>query len=136
MNSEAAIYHLLSNDSTLTAMLSTPTSIWLEVVPHGSISPQAANPCIVYQESITDTNETNDGPSELDGLKIQIDVYADSAAQRNTIAARVRTVLDGQSGTFAGVVVDSIIFGYGDKLYDDIAKCYRFTSDYYLRQKL
>ena len=131
MNSEAAIYHLLSNDSTLTALLSSTTAIWPEIAPQG-----AANPCIVFMESTTDTNETNDGPSELDGLKIQIDVYADSAAQRNTIAARVRTVLDGQSGTFAGVVVDSIIFGYGDKLYDDIAKCYRFTSDYYLRQKL
>ena len=131
MNSEAAIYHLLSNDATLTALLSTTTAIWPEIAPQG-----AANPCIVYQESTIDTNNTNDGVSELDVQKIQVDVYADSAAQRNTIAARVRTVLDGQSGTFAGIVVDSIVFSYGDKLYDDIAKCYRFTSDYSLRQKL
>ena len=136
MNSEAAIYHLLSNDATLTAMLSTPTSIWPEVVPHGSIEPEAANPCIVYMETTPETNNTNDGVSELDVNNIQVDVYADSAAQRNTIAARVRTVLDGVSGTYGGIVVDSITFQYGLKLYDDIAKCYRFTSDYNLRQKL
>lgn len=131
MNSEAAIYHLLSNDATLTAMLSTTTAIWPEIAPQGS-----ANPCIVYQESTGETSETKDGVSHLDVQTVQIDVYADSATQRNTIAARVRTVLDGQNGTFSGIVVDSIIFTYGSKLYDDIAKCYRFTSDYQLRQKI
>lgn len=131
MNSEAAIYHLLSNDSTLTALLSTATAIWPEIAPQG-----AANPCIVFMETTPEVNNTNDGVSELDVNNIQVDVYADSAAQRNTIAARVRTVLDGASGTYASIVVDSITFQYGLKLYDDIAKCYRFTSDYNLRQKL
>ena len=131
MNSEAAIYHLLSNDSTLTAMLSTTTAIWPEIAPQG-----AANPCIVFSENTSETNETKDGVSKLDVQTIQIDVYANSAAQRNTIAARVRTVLDGVSGTYASIAVDSLIFTYGLKLYDDIAKCYRFTSDYQLRQKL
>lgn len=131
MNSEAAIYHLLSNDSTLTALLSSTTAIWPEIAPQG-----AANPCIVFTETTGDVNNTNDGVSELDVQNIQVDVYADSAAQRNTIAARVRTVLDGVSGTYASIVVDSITFQYGLKLYDDIAKCYRFTSDYNLRQKL
>ena len=52
------------------------------------------------------------------------------------VAARIRLTLDGYSGTIGGIVIDSLIFTYGDIIYDDIAKAHRFTSDYQLRQKL
>lgn len=129
MNAEAAIYGRLSADSTLTALLSSVTSIYPEVAPQN-----ASNPCIVYSESTAEYSDNKDGASHLDTSIIQVDVYADTIATRNTIGARVRTLLDRYSGTVNSIVVQSIQLVYSFKTYDSESRAYRQTFDFRLRQ--
>jgi len=131
MNIEQGIYSILTADTTLTAMLSSTTAIFQEVAPEGT-----ENPCIVFTETVNDTNPTKDGVSILDIPNLQVDVYANTISERNTIAARARTTLDGYSGTADGIVFDHIMFQTIYKLYDDIAKCFRASMDFQTRQKL
>lgn len=129
MNTEAGIYGILSADSTLTAMLATTTSIYPEVAPQG-----AANPCLVYSESTGEFSDTKSGASTLDTSIIQVDVYASTIAERNTIGNRVRTVLDRYSGTVNSVKIQSVQMAYSFKMFDELAKCYRQTFDFRVRQ--
>lgn len=134
MNSEAAIYGILSADSTLTALLSSTTSIYPEAAPQS-----AANPCIVYSESTPEFNDTKSGVSTLDVNLIQVDVYADTISTRNTIGARVRTVLDRYSGTVNSIKVQSVQLVYSHKTIEPMndpsdKKIYRQTFDFKLRQ--
>lgn len=129
MNAEAAIYGRLSEDSTLTALLASVTSIYPEVAPQN-----ASNPCIVYSESTAEYSDNKDGASHLDTSIIQVDVYADTIAARNTIGARVRTLLDRYSGTVNTIVVQSIQLVYSFKTYDSESRAYRQTFDFRLRQ--
>lgn len=134
MNSEAAIYGILSADSTLTALLASTTSIYPEAAPQ-----TAANPCIVYSESTPEFSDTQDGPSRLDVNLIQVDVYADTISSRNTIGARVRTLLDRYSGTVNGILVQSVQLVYSFKTIEPFndpsdKKVYRQTFDFRLRQ--
>jgi hypothetical protein len=134
MNSEAAIYGRLSADATLIAMLASNTSIYPEVAPQN-----AANPCIVYSESTPEFSDTKDGVSHLDSNIIQVDIYAQTMAQRNTIGARVRTLLDRYSGTINSIVVQSIQLVYQHKTIEPMndindIKIYRQTFDFKLRQ--
>lgn len=129
MNAEAAIYGRLSEDSTLTALLASITSIYPEVAPQN-----ASNPCIVYSESTAEYSDNKDGASHLDTSIIQVDVYADTIAARNTIGARVRTLLDRYSGTVNTIVVQSIQLVYSFKTYDSESRAYRQTFDFRLRQ--
>lgn len=129
MNTEAAIYGILSADSTLTGLLASVTSIYPEVAPQG-----AANPCIVYSEKTDEYTPTKSGVSKLDINTVQVDIYAATIALRNTIGARVRTVLDGYTGTVNSVNVQAVDIIYSIKLYDDISLCYRQSMDFRLRQ--
>ena len=134
MNCGAAIYGILSADSTLTAMLSIATAIYPDVAPQ-----RAANPCIVYSESIGEFSDTKDGVSHLDSNMVQIDIYTSTVAQRNSISARVRTLLDRYSGTVNSIVVQSIQMVYSlptvEPYKDENDKTiYRQTMDFKLRQ--
>ena len=134
MNCGAAIYGILSADSTLTAMLSIATAIYPDVAPQ-----RIANPCIVYSESIGEFSDTKDGVSHLDSNMVQIDIYTSTVAQRNSISARVRTLLDRYSGTVNSIVVQSIQMVYSlptvEPYKDENDKTiYRQTMDFKLRQ--
>lgn len=134
MNCEAAIYGILSADATLTALVGT--RIYPEVAPNG-----AANPCIVYSESTPEYSDNKDGVSKLDTNIVQVDVYASTAASRNTIGARVRTLLDRYSGAVNSIYVQSIQLAYSYKLIEPVndvndVKVYRQTMDFKLRQRI
>ena len=129
MNAEAAIYGVLSADSTLTALLASTTSIYPEVAPQN-----ASNPCIVYSESTPEFNDTMSGVSKLDVNVVQVDVYATTIAARNTIGARVRTLLDRYSGTTNSIKIQSIQLVFSFKTYDEISNAYRQTFDFRVRQ--
>lgn len=132
MNCEAAIYGILSGDATLTALVST--RIYPEAAPQN-----AANPLIVYSESTPEFNDNKSGVSHLDVNLVQVDVYASTISVRNTIGARVRTLLDRYSGTVNSINIQSIqcIFSYktwefvNDK---EDKKIYRQTFDFRVRQ--
>ena len=134
MNSEAAIYGILSGDSTLTAMLANNTSIYPEAAPQGAL-----NPCIVYSESSLEFNDNKSGVSHLDVNVIQVDVYASTISARNNIGLRVRTLLDRYSGTTNGINIQSIQLTYQFKTIEPMndlkdAKIYRQTFDFKVRQ--
>lgn len=134
MNSEAGIYGILSADVTLTGYVGT--RIYPEVAPNG-----AENPCIVYSESTPEFSDNKDGVSKLDTNVIQVDVYSSTASERNTIAARVRTLLDRYSGTVNGIYIQSIRMIYSYKLIEPIndandKKTYRQTMDFTVRQRI
>lgn len=129
MNAEAAIYGILSADSTLTSLLATTTSIFPEVAPQKS-----PNPCIVYSESTPEYSDNKSGVSGLDVNVIQVDVYAATIATRNAIGARIRTLLDRYSGTVNSIKVQSVELVYSHKLYDPESEAYRQTFDFRLRQ--
>ena len=136
MNCGAAIYGILKADSTLTGMLSIATAIYPDVAPQ-----QAANPCIVYSESISEFSDTHDGVSHLDTNIVQIDIYTNTVAERISISARVRTLLDRYSGTMNSIVVQSIQLIYSlptvEPYKDENNKTiYRQTMDFKLRQKI
>lgn len=136
MNCGAAIYGILKADSTLTAMLRTVTSIYPDVAPQ-----QAANPCIVYSESVAEFSDTHDGVSHLDINIVQIDIYTNTVDERISISARVRTLLDRYSGTMNSIVVQSIQLIYSlptvEPYKDEKNKTiYRQTMDFKLRQKI
>jgi hypothetical protein len=134
MNCEAAIYGILAGDSTLTALLASSTSIYPEIAPQN-----AANPCIVYSETTPDFSGTKDGKSHLDINMVQVDVYAATIAARNTIGARVDTLLTRYSGTSNGIRIQSIDLTYSHKTvepYNDVQdkKIFRQTFDFSVRQ--
>ena len=129
MNTQAGIYSILTADSTLCAMLSTTTAIFNEVAPQGT-----DNPCIVFNESTPKTNRTKSGVSTLDEPNLQVDIYANTALARNNIAARVRTVLDGYSGTAESIVFQQIVFVSQYSNYDELSEAYRTSQDYNIRQ--
>jgi hypothetical protein len=134
MNCEAAIYGILHGDSTLIALLASNTSIYPEAAPQGAL-----NPCIVYSESTPEFNDNKSGVSHLDVNIIQVDVYAATVAARNTIGARVRTLLDRYSGTVNSLNIQSIQLTYQYKTIEPMndiknVKIYRQTFDFRVRQ--
>jgi hypothetical protein len=132
MNCEAAIYGILSGDATLTALVST--RIYPEAAPQN-----AANPCIVYSESTPEFNDNKSGVSRLDVNLVQVDIYASTISVRNTIGARVRTLLDRYSGTVNSINIQSMQCVYSYKTWEfendkEDKKIYRQTFDFRVRQ--
>jgi len=132
MNCEAAIYGILSGDATLTALVST--RIYPEAAPQN-----AANPCIVYSESTPEFNDNKSGVSHLDVNLVQVDIYASTISVRNTIGARVRTLLDRYSGTVNSINIQSMQCVYSFKTWEfendkEDKKIYRQTFDFRVRQ--
>ena len=132
MNCEAAIYGILSGDATLTALVST--RIYPEAAPQN-----AANPCIVFSESTPEFNDNKSGVSHLDVNLVQVDVYASTISVRNTIGARIRTLLDRYSGTVNSINVQSMQMVYSYKTWEfendkEDKKIYRQTFDFKVRQ--
>lgn len=131
MNCEAAIYGILSVDATLTGLLATTKSIYPEIAPQG-----ANNPCVVYVETTSEFSDSKSGVSKLDTNLIQIDIYADTIAERNVIGDRIRVLLDRYTGEVGGIKIQSIQLVYSLKLYDGESRAYRQTMDYKIRQKI
>lgn len=134
MNCGAAIYGILSADSTLQGLLATSTSIFPDVAIQG-----AENPCIVYSESTSDYSDTKSGGSKLDVSFVQIDVYTNTIAERKTISERVRTLLDRYSGTVNTIKVQSMQLINSMSMVDaerdtDDSIIYRQSMDFKLRQ--
>lgn len=102
-----AIYSILSNDATLTAI--TGTKIFPVQAPQ-----RTAVPFIVYQENNTIPTDQKDGSAPKDQIQFQVDTYSSTYTQAHTIAARIRVLLDAYSGTVAGVTIRQMWFSDQD----------------------
>lgn len=129
------IYNILSNDSNVAPLVTTSGN--LRIFPSRYNFPTEVKlPYITYQMFGDEPNNTKNGVSTYDYLRVQISIYHNSYADMVTLAGHVRTALDYVSGTYSGVVVDKIFYQDQNELYDDsagsiglygIAQDYRFN---------
>ena len=129
------IYNILSNDSNVAPLVTTNGN--LRIVPSRYNFPTDVKlPYITYQMFADEPNNTKNGVSTYDYVRVQISIYHNSYADMVTLAGHVRTALDYVSGTYSGVVVDKIFYQDQNELYDDsagsiglygIAQDYRFN---------
>ena len=106
---EKAIYNILST----TASLST-TQINFGVLP----DMKAGGDFVVFYRNNTEPNDTKTGRSTLDDAVMQCNIYSQDAERVSDLAERVRGALDRASGTFNGIVVQSIQFTNQASLFD------------------
>lgn len=98
---EQAIYTLLSDDVTLSGLVGdriTPV-----IVPQGS-----AMPAVVYTEAAGIRESTLSGPVGLVRSRWQFNCWGESYEDVRAVSDAVRQVLDGYSGSDAGVTIQSI----------------------------
>ena len=129
------IYNILSNDSNVAPLVTTSGN--LRIFPSRYNFPTDVKlPYITYQMIGDEPNNTKNGVSTYDYVRVQISIYHNSYADMITLAGHVRTALDYVSGTYSGVVVDKIFYQDQNELYDDsagsiglygIAQDYRFN---------
>tara|TARA_R110000824_G_scaffold3916_3_gene18711 strand:+ start:5235 stop:5687 length:453 start_codon:yes stop_codon:yes gene_type:complete len=114
---EKAIYNILKNDTNLMNL-----RIYFGTLPQVSTNDNGNDePYIVFFRNGTIPNDSKtgnaigvinnkSGRSTLDEATIQCNIFARDAEQVSTFSQQVRDALDRVSGTFNGVVVQSIQF--------------------------
>ena len=122
-NAETAIYSILSNDSTLTAIIGT--KLFPVVAEQG-----AANPLVVF--SIISERPTNAMGVDINPVEstIQISCYSDTGAQALSIKDAVKNALQRYQGTSGGVVVQDIFYENQRADYDGELKEHRRDLDF------
>ena len=114
------IFNILSNDSNVAPLVTTSGN--LRILPSRYNFPNDVKlPYITYQMFADEPNNTKNGVSTYDYVRVQISIYHNSYADMITLAGHVRTALDYVSGTYSGVVVDKIFYQDQNELYDDSA---------------
>ena len=93
-------------------------------------------PYITYQVVSDEPNNTKNGASNYDYVRVQINIYDIKYSTMIDLAGKVRTALDYTSGIFREVVCDKIFFENQVEIFDDsageqgfygIAQDYRFN---------
>lgn len=129
MNTEAAIYSLLSGNTAITNIVGN--KIYPDTIPQGT-----ENPCITFSEIAVMPNNTKTSTSKLDVCTMTINNYHNSQMLAKQLGAIIRNVLDGYKGIVANSNIQSIVFNTSASYYDYEAECYRCYSEYYVRQIL
>jgi len=107
MNVGKAVYGILSSTSAVTDIVGT--NIFPEIAEQ-----ETATPFIVYQLQGVSPEDTHDGPSKLDEVRMEIICFSDSYNGAADLADKVRGALDRVSGTYNGVNVESVQFNNVD----------------------
>lgn len=132
MNVEGIVIQMIKNDSV--AYSATGNSLFPEIAPENQ-----ARPYVVVSHIDTTPNQTKTGPSIVDNVRVQVDVYADSRSGAAGIAEKIRTALE---SVFFGstITVDSTAYtvqgcemASSSGHYEDYTRCHRQMSDYVLR---
>lgn len=125
---EKAIFDILTTDVPV-------SSITTQVSP--SKIPQGASfPAITFQRISNAPEDTKDGVSTLDVIRIDVDIWNDNYEDGRDLADKVRTALDRKSGTFAGRKIQSIRFETDRELFDDNLEIYHFNQEYSIRYQI
>jgi len=101
MSIEAAIYEILSTDSTVAALVGA--RIKPSILPQG-----LAMPAITYQQISGPRDETTDGPTGLVASRWQVNMWATTYAGVLVVRTAVRQILDGYSSTAAGTRIQCV----------------------------
>jgi hypothetical protein len=97
-------------------------------------------PSIVYSTISGEGDHHMQGPSGLARPRIQIDAWAQTADAATSLANLIKSRIDGFQGEIAygssspqsTVKVRGIFFAGDRDLYDDVAKMYRVSRDYFI----
>lgn len=124
-----AIYDLLSNDATVSGLVST--RVYPDTVPQN-----ASFPYVAYTTTSTLPTDAKDGVSRLDVVGVQVDIYSRDYSVTQAIAAACRDALDRYSGTNNGVQVDGIKFdNQAAGNYEQQIGVFWVSQDYSIRVK-
>lgn len=126
MSAPRVIYHLLSNFTPLTDIVSN--RIYFGVIPQG-----ATLPAITYA-LISEHQETAVGLTTLKlRSRVQVTIASKSYSELNALRQTVKGACNLKQGLFNGVQVDSVIAdGVGADFRDDDLKIYYTTIDFRL----
>ena len=106
------VYSLLSNDATVSALVST------RIYPSLAIE-NVVYPYIVYENTGNTPTDDKDGVSSLDTLAYDIEIYTETLADSNTLGVAVRNVLDRYAGTVNTKVIQSVKYNNENSGYSD-----------------
>lgn len=121
-----AIYHLLTNATDVTDVVST--RIYPEIAQQ-----DADLPYIVYNVANNEPTDTKRDVSQLDTAQVEVDIYSTSYSQCIDLAVAVRAALDRVKGTYAGVDVQSIQYLNEVIDFDEPQRAYNINADYDVR---
>ena len=121
-----AIYHLLTNATDVTDIVST--RIYPEIAQQ-----DADLPYIVYAIANNEPTDTKPEPSKLDTAQVEVNIYSDSYTEAIDLAVAVRAALDRVKGTYNGVNVQSIQYQNEIIDFDEPQRAYNISADYDVR---
>ena len=124
-----AIYDLLSNDATLTAIVNE------RIFPTTAPAKTPA-PYIVYSIKRTNPSDDKDGKSAIDVATVELQIVSKTYSQAQTMAARCRTILDWyRNYAFStDLSLDKITFdNQQDSEFDADVSLYSISQDYLVR---
>lgn len=108
MESGLAIYNILANDTPVSAIVGT------RIFPN--VAKQTTSfPFIIYDVQSENPTDYKQGVSSLDTDNVMVSCYCKTYSEASDLAKKIRTALDRVSGTYNGVVIQSIKYdGYND----------------------
>tara|TARA_R110000751_G_scaffold46775_2_gene104963 strand:- start:4134 stop:4535 length:402 start_codon:yes stop_codon:yes gene_type:complete len=108
MESGLAIYNILANNSPVSAIVGT------RIFPN--VAKQTTSfPFIIYDVQSENPTDYKQGVSSLDTDNVMVSCYCKTYSEASDLAKKIRTALDRVSGTYNGVVIQSIKYdGYND----------------------
>ena len=124
---ETAIYDILTNTVSVTDVVST--RIYPSRIPQGEILP-----AVTFQRIGNEPEDDKDGPSTLDVITLDIDLFGKSLADLKTLSGAIRGALDRFSGTRVGIVINSIQFVTDRDMYENSKEIYHINQEYSVRQ--
>jgi len=129
MESGLAIYNILANDTPVSAIVGT------RIFPN--VAKQTTSfPFIIYDVQSENPTDYKQGVSSLDTDNVMVSCYCKTYSQASDLAKKIRTALDRVSGTYNGVVIQSIKYdGYNDLFTESSANqgIYRKALQFNLR---
>ena len=125
-----AVYHILKTDLAIAAAVGQ--KIYPVNVPQNT-----ASPFISFFVVSTTPVDTKDRPSQIDEVRVQIDVWARTYGQAEDIHGIVRTALDAYPiGTLVnGIFLDGIRYDTERDDMEEETDLYRRSADYMIRVK-
>jgi len=124
---ETAIYDILINTVSVTDVVST--RIYPSRIPQGETLP-----AVTFQRIGNEPEDDKDGPSTLDVITLDIDMFGKSLADLKTLSGAIRGALDRFSGTRVGIIINSIQFVTDRDIYENSKSIYHINQEYSVRQ--
>lgn len=124
-----AIYHILTNDANVSAIVGSRIFPVIAKI-------DGDKPSIIYHAISTTPTDFKQGPSDIDFIRVQLNIYAPSYDTTLDIADKVRLALDRYPHTtVAGVHLAGVSFLDQGDGWDDQAKVNHINQDFQFRIK-